>query len=48
MILSIIEGSGAERAGLQANDIITAVGDVRLLSPPTLWTWDWSGPGGSG
>ena len=33
MILSIIEGSGAERAGLQANDIITAVGDVRLLSP---------------
>lgn len=33
MILSIIEGSGAERAGLLANDIITGVGDVRLLSP---------------
>ena len=33
MILSIIEGSGAERAGLLANDIITGVGDIRLLSP---------------
>lgn len=33
MILSVMEGLGAERAGLQANDIITAVGDVRLLSP---------------
>jgi membrane-associated protease RseP (regulator of RpoE activity) len=39
LILSIIENSGAERAGLLANDIITSINGVPILSPvdfPTL------------
>lgn len=33
MVLSIIEGSGAERAGLLANDIITSINGIPILSP---------------
>lgn len=33
VILSIIEGSGAEKAGLQPNDIITKINDVRIVTP---------------
>ena len=33
LILSIIENSGAEQAGLLANDIITAINDKPILSP---------------
>ena len=33
LILSIIENSGAERAGLMANDIITSINDIRIYSP---------------
>ena len=33
LILSIIENSGAERAGLLANDIITSINGVPILSP---------------
>ena len=33
LILSIIENSGAEKAGLLANDIITSINDVRIFSP---------------
>ena len=33
MILSIIEGSGAEQAGLLPNDIITSINDVNVRSP---------------
>jgi membrane-associated protease RseP (regulator of RpoE activity) len=39
LILSIIENSGAEKAGLLANDIITSINGVRIVSPadfPTL------------
>lgn len=32
-ILSIIEGSGAERAGLLENDIITSVNGVKIVTP---------------
>lgn len=32
-IISLIEGSGAERAGLLPNDMITAINDVRVISP---------------
>jgi len=33
LILSIIQGSGAEKAGLQPNDIITAINDVSVITP---------------
>ena len=33
LILSIIENSGAEQAGLLANDIITSINGVRIFSP---------------
>ena len=33
LILSIIENSGAEKAGLLANDIITSINDKSILSP---------------
>lgn len=33
MVLSIIEGSGAERAGLLANDIITSINGIEILNP---------------
>jgi len=33
LILSIIENSGAEQAGLLANDIITSINDKTILSP---------------
>ena len=33
LVLSIIENSGAEKAGLLANDIITSINDVRIFSP---------------
>ncbi len=33
LILSIIENSGAEKAGLLANDIITSINDVQIFSP---------------
>ncbi|KFM21082.1 Zinc metalloprotease RasP protein [Marine Group I thaumarchaeote SCGC AAA799-B03] len=33
LILSIIENSGAEQAGLLANDIITSINDNPILSP---------------
>ena len=33
LVLSIIENSGAERAGLLANDIITSVNGIQILSP---------------
>ena len=33
LVLSIIENSGAERAGLLANDIITSINDIRIFSP---------------
>ena len=39
LILSIIENSGAEQAGLLANDIITSINGIQILSPidfPTL------------
>ena len=39
LILSIIENSGAEKAGLLANDIITSINGVRIVNPadfPTL------------
>jgi len=32
-IISLIEGSGAEKAGLLPNDIITSINDVRIVSP---------------
>ncbi len=33
LILEIIEGSGAEQAGLLANDIITSINGISILSP---------------
>jgi len=33
LILSIMENSGAEQAGLLANDIITSINDIPILSP---------------
>jgi membrane-associated protease RseP (regulator of RpoE activity) len=33
LILSIIENSGAEQAGLLANDIITSINDIQIYSP---------------
>ena len=33
LVLSIIEGGGAEKAGIKENDIITNIGDVRIISP---------------
>lgn len=33
LVLSIIEGSGAESAGLLANDIITSINNIPILSP---------------
>lgn len=33
MIISIIEGSGAERAGLLPNDIITSINGISIVSP---------------
>ena len=33
LVLSIIEGSGAEKAGLIANDIITSINDKPIFSP---------------
>ena len=33
LVLSIIENSGAEKAGLQANDIITSINDIPIFSP---------------
>ena len=33
LILSIIENSGAEQAGLLANDIITSINDIPIFSP---------------
>ena len=33
LILSIIQGSGAEKAGLEPNDIITAINDVSVITP---------------
>ena len=32
LVLSIIENSGAEKAGLIANDIITSINDIRIFS----------------
>lgn len=32
-IISIIEGSGAERAGLQKNDVITGIDDIAIITP---------------
>lgn len=32
LVLSIIENSGAEKAGLMANDIITSINDIRIFS----------------
>ena len=33
LVLSIIEGTGADRAGLMANDIITSINDIPIFSP---------------
>ena len=33
LVLSIIENSGAEKAGLLANDIITSINDIQIFSP---------------
>ena len=33
LVLSIIEGSGAESAGMLANDIITSINGIQILSP---------------
>ena len=33
LILSIIEGSGAEKAGLQKNDVITGIDDIAIITP---------------
>ena len=33
LVLSLIEGGGAEKAGMKENDIITNIGDVRIISP---------------
>ena len=33
VVLSIIEGFGAEKAGLQENDLITKINDIRIVSP---------------
>ena len=33
LVLSVIEGGGAEKAGMKENDIITNIGDVRIISP---------------
>ena len=33
MVLSVIEGMGAEAAGMMAGDIITGVGDIEILRP---------------
>ena len=33
LVLSIIEGSGAEKAGLQPNDIITAINGINVRTP---------------
>ncbi|HXW02851.1 MAG TPA: site-2 protease family protein [Nitrosarchaeum sp.] len=33
LILSIIENSGAEKAGLLANDVITSINGIQILSP---------------
>jgi membrane-associated protease RseP (regulator of RpoE activity) len=33
LVLSIIENSGAEKAGLLANDIITSINGIQILSP---------------
>ena len=33
LVLSIIEGSGAEQAGMLANDIITSINGIQILSP---------------
>ncbi|PIW34740.1 MAG: peptidase, partial [Nitrosopumilales archaeon CG15_BIG_FIL_POST_REV_8_21_14_020_33_23] len=33
LILSIIENSGAEKAGLLANDLITSINGIQILSP---------------
>jgi len=33
LVLSIIEGSGAEKAGLKQNDIITAINDINVRTP---------------
>src|SRR3990172_2385034 len=33
LVLSIIEGSGAEKAGLQPNDIITAINGIDVRTP---------------
>jgi len=32
-IISIIEGSGAEKAGLQKNDVITGINDIAIITP---------------
>jgi len=32
-IISIIEGSGAEKAGLQKNDVITGIDDIPIITP---------------
>ncbi|MGQ0377307.1 MAG: site-2 protease family protein [Nitrososphaerota archaeon] len=33
LVLSVIQGSGAEKAGLQSNDIITAINDISVITP---------------
>ena len=33
LVISIIEGSGAEQAGLMANDIITSINGIRITGP---------------
>lgn len=33
MVLSLIDGLGAEKAGIQPNDIITSINDQRILTP---------------
>ena len=33
LVLSIIQGSGAEKAGLEPNDIITAINDISVVTP---------------
>ena len=38
-VQSVVEGSPAEEAGLQANDIITAIGDTQVTSAGTIATY---------
>ncbi len=33
LVLSLIEGAGAENAGMQPNDIITAINEIKVITP---------------